>query len=335
MLMRENGRVIGLGVALVDHKIRNTTVSLPNKREELLQFVDKFGNLVIQAGGPIPNTLTAFLHISKNTSTRLFCCVGSDERGNLFRRSTDQRLGIPQSHIVKPTGIWVGIMNKHGEQIQALSYYGASEEVQIAKNELKGENNKLFITDISSCKLPNLFNQAEIALNQVIKDGGIFSLSLGGARPSSLNREYLLKILSSFKRPPDIVFGNKNELLFAEGTEDLNEAMNKAFPNSELLVITNGGQGSLVRFRGVIDQIPPFQIDRMIDETGAGDSYMGTTLALLTTISYKQWDHKNIRNIAQAASFASSLVIRNESSRLTQHQGDQTLRMFHDLMKHQ
>ena len=60
--MAENGRLIGLGLALVDHKIKNKVVCLLQNTDNLPFFLDENSSVThISAGGPICNTLTAFI----------------------------------------------------------------------------------------------------------------------------------------------------------------------------------------------------------------------------------------------------------------------------------
>jgi sugar/nucleoside kinase (ribokinase family) len=124
-------------------------------------------------------------------------------------------------------------------------------------------------------------------------------------------------------------------LLFTQNTNDFHVAMQTGFPDSELLVITKGSKGSQIRLRGTMISIPAYPIKKIIDDTGAGDSYMGIMVGLLSALPYKQWNEDIINKIALTASYGSSLVMQSESSHLTKSQSAETIQMYYQLTRNQ
>jgi hypothetical protein len=170
--MNEQGRIIGLGVPLVDYKIRKKSNVFPTKKDDLITLAETQKDVVKKVGGLMPNALISFIHMSDHPNVKLLSRIGNDERGMFLSKNIDQRLGSPQIDKIKPTGICVTTLDTDGRFIKNLSfsYPYAGEEVSVNPLEIQEYKNKLFITDIYSSKLPNMFQQAEIVLDQVIKD---------------------------------------------------------------------------------------------------------------------------------------------------------------------
>jgi sugar/nucleoside kinase (ribokinase family) len=314
--MQENGRLIGLGLALIDNKIRDPEVRLPMEHKNLPMFLDKQEKIEMQPGGTIPNALTAFLSFPKNRMVKLFCCVGEDKRGAIFVEHSKPELGIPQRNKFEPTGVWVTVKDKNNQTIDGGGYYGAGKTAIVSQLELREEKNNFFVTDIYTCKDLHLLDHAEATLSHVKKEGGLFVLSLGGAGSAGADREKLSQILTTFGTEPSIIFTNYNELTYLFENNNFNETLTAAFPNTRILVVTLGKEGSIVRFEGHISHIPAFQVKKVIDEEGAGDCFMGTFLGSLLSTPYKKLTQKEINHAAHVASYASSLVVQSSSARL-------------------
>lgn len=325
--MKVEGRFLGLGLAVVDYKVRQSgnLLTLPTNREALLSFLEdeivkKQRDFVLCAGGSISGAMNTFAALSEN-SFRLFASVGNDSHGEIYKTTTSVKLGIPQIIEGENTGIWVALLGEGGNP-QGLSYHGAGDKVRISKRELQEEKNSLFITDITSCKKEEIFNNLDDALRIVKKDQGIFALGLGGARPDGIPREKLLSIFSSFSLNPDMVFGNEQEFKYATGMQKIESVMDSGFPNSRLLIVTRNSQGVIIRFEGKYLTFPARLISpsRIIDQTGAGDAFIGTMLGYLYAKPYSSWTYIDVQKAADLACFASSLILQSKDSRLQDNQ---------------
>lgn len=311
--MIEEGRTIGLGLAYVDGKIYAPDVHLPSERSELPRFLDAHSEAVLSAGGAIPNTVTAFIRLANQPNITLLSCIGNDPRGKLYRDHLDVRLGEPQVSFKNPTGLWVGIYN-NGEIIEYGDFFGASVDLSVSREALQTSRNMMLITDVDACSTPQMRNQIEKTF-ETIDNNGLFALSLSGAN----NRPNADQALSFTAFDPNMVFGTDSELLRITPQSSLDDALRNGFSQSRLLVVTQREKGSIIRFEGQIFPIPRVHIsdEAIIDEGGAGDSYMGTMLALLSSIKYANWKNEDVVRAAHAASYASSLVIQSSQPRLT------------------
>lgn len=312
----EHSRFIGVGVSLVDYVFIGQDHGFPADRGEVLPYITTNRADVIRAGGPMPNTFTAISYMLKNRRLKLFHCVGPDSRGHLFQKETIPEIGLPQIHPIEPTGVWAGFISDSGKLRFGLSYYGAALKVRVTREDLAQEPNGVFVTDISSCKSDDINSQMDIILEQLDKDGGIFALSLGGARSSSLSTDKLTSVINSLKYEPQIVFSNVEELRYTTRIEEVDSAIWSLFPNARLAVVTDGENGSMIRFEDQILRIPALLTGNIKDETGAGDAYMGVMLGGLFNYPYKEWGANLIKRNGEAAAFAASRLVTTSSVRL-------------------
>ena len=79
----------------------------------------------------------------------------------------------------------------------------------------------------------------------------------------------------------DIVFANESELHSLYETSDFDTAVNALRNDVRLAVITRSEKGCLVVTREETDAVPASPIERMVDATGAGDTFDGAFLARL------------------------------------------------------
>ncbi len=310
--MFKEGRMIGLGLAYVDGKIYSSELHLPREAHNLPEFLDTYPEASLYPGGSIPNILTSLVMLSGNPNIKLLSCVGDDPRGKFYSQTLDRHLGQPQVSPKNPTGLWVGVY--HSGIVEHMEFFGASIDIVVSKRELQASRNNVLITDIDTCTIPQTRDQI-IQTLEVVEDDGIFILSLGGAN----KRDHINQSLSSLARPPEIVFGTASELSHITDQSNYEDSIHTVFPTSRLVVITQGEKGAMIRFGGQVFSVPARYLPReiIVDETGAGDCYMGTMLALLSGIRYRDWNTNDVIDAARIASYASSLIIQTAQSRLT------------------
>ena len=313
-----------MGVALVDFKILNPLIELPQHRKELPDFLDGYlGKSKISPGGTVSNILSTFIQFYSEQPVRLFYAVGDDLRGRMYTQQTDKRLGKPQVISGKPTGLWVTI--KDGSRIiKGLSYYGAAKEVVVPADELLTNRNVLFVADITGCKIPHVLSEIGHFLSQVDQDNGIFALNMGGAKPGRVTRDDLRTIINGLTLPPQIIFANESEITLLADTRDKDTYMKFPFLKNKLLVVTRGNQNVLIRFGNFFLEIPviPIPNKNILDEEGAGDAFMGIMLADLMKRPFEIWTVEDIARSAKIAVFGASLIMQTNNSRMTQKQVD-------------
>ena len=204
--------------------------------------------------------------------------------------------------------------------VEGLDLYGAVTDLSLGKAELESQKNGVLVTDVDVCKLPKVPEQIKKTLD-VLEDSGLFALSLVGSSPN----EDIQNVLSFTPRLPDLVFGNARELQFISGETDFNIGLRAVFPSAKLVVVTRADQGAGIRLNGEILNVSARVIpqERVIDETGAGDTFMGTMMASLLRNDVKDWRESHARRAADLAAYASSLVIQSMHSRLTHGMAEQ------------
>ena len=71
----------------------------------------------------------------------------------------------------------------------------------------------------------------------------------------------------------DLFFPNEKELLLLTGKTNIHEAIDSIKKYIKILAIKRGNQGSLVFYENNLTDMPPFLNKKVIDTTGAGDSF--------------------------------------------------------------
>lgn len=86
--------------------------------------------------------------------------------------------------------------------------------------------------------------------------------------------------IRSFLPLADIVKLSDDELEFVTGSKDEREAATQLLSsgNCKMLILTKGGSGSCVYTRGAAAFVPATPLERVVDTTGAGDSFIGSFL---------------------------------------------------------
>lgn len=325
--MTERIKVHGLGMAQMDYKITGDH-PFPVDEEDIFPFIDSADVRFKGPGGIVPNTLTAFSRIAPDAYLGLRVSVGEDENGRLIQATLPHLPGDVQVQANTHTDIWVGMMNEDGDLSDYRSKRSAGRHVK-ANRSGYGQN-ELFLTDVSSNRDPTVLQQSLEIIQAVKRRGGIYGLNLGGTMSRSLTNVALYTIFDAFDSDPDVIFGNAKEITTASGTPDLSSAIKNGFPNSRLLVATNGERGALIRAEGEIIEVGASQTT-VVDTTGAGDSYMGIFLAFWTRNPNAESQTTRLRNIARTASYGAGLVVGSPHSQLSLAQAESTLKFNNSL----
>lgn len=315
--MQQRGRLVGLGCAMVNEKIQKQGINFPKGRE-LYSFLDGQRDSIREVGGVTCNILSALTLYSPDMGVHLIACTGKDERGKFYQSKVRKRLGTLQKNPNEPTGIVVFAPNKENVVTRIDSYLGAAETVTIDKDEIE-QNNKLFISDLMTLRLPKVFKEADRMLLSVKKSGCNFFLNLAGLNPEIAPVKSVVAALTALKKEPDIVTGNEGELNCLTNSSDMPTLITQVFPNTRLLIITLGKNGSLVRFEGIKCYIPPYEIseDKTVDQTGAGDTFAGIMLGELYKKPYSRWSHGDVAKACITASYGASIVVQTTRFQLS------------------
>lgn len=336
MNIRESPRVIGVGTALVDFKAINPTQSLPTSYDGIPEFLSRQREVERSAGGSMATVMAILSRLMTSGNVIFLQRIGLDDNGEFYRQQTPVELsnGI-QVDIDHPTGVCIFAMTDGAQEVEQwpeVTFYGASDELEIPKGI--GAQGDVFITNVNAYRRFAPKVQIVDALREVADNGNVFIFRFSGIQHGTdekFDKGELTMLIAALPKPPDIIFANSLEIQYASGIDGVYQATHQAFPESRLMVVTNGARGSFVRFDGDVFEIPPVSISQseVIDTTGAGDSYMGVMLAALFTRPSIQWTNDFIISCAEIATYASGLIIQTLRSRLTEKQ----LMDLHDMIE--
>lgn len=322
--MSKNERFVGLGLAMVDEKIHRSGLHLPSSRE-LVPFLDTQSGAVREAGGVTPNIISSLTAYAPLNSANLLACTGNDIRGEFYRARTPNSLGTLQTAPEHPTGVVVSVINDEGVVYDRGRNLGAAEKVRVPKEDLE-DAKTLFLTDLTTIRLPGVFEQSDRILASLGR--GNFFLNLAGLNPAIAPREQLLSVLTALRRSPDIVTGNESEFTYLVDTKPDNVVQSalQTFPDTRLLILTLANNGSVVRFEDEMFEVPPCPVphNKVVDETGAGDTFAGIMLGALYTQPYSAWTRQHVQESCQTAAFGASLAVQTIRTRLTNDEMQRT-----------
>lgn len=317
----------GIGTALVDYKVINPTQPLPTSHEAVPAFLSIQNEVRKNAGGSMATAMVTLSELMPPGNVNFLQRIGLDSDGDFFREQTpiELRRGI-QTDISNPTGVCVFAVSEGGQKIDQwpeVTFYGASDDLEIPKGT--GQGGDVFVTNVNAYRRLSPKGEIVNALREVVDSDSIFVLRLSGIQHGTdekFDKKELDDLLDTLPKSPDIIFANAVELIHTSGIADVEEAIRHAFPESKLMVITNGAKGSLVRLNDKVLTIPPESVSRedVKDTTGAGDCYMGVMLAALFSRPTDQWTEDFVTSCAGIGTYASSLVIQSFDSRLTTDQ---------------
>lgn len=101
-----------------------------------------------------------------------------------------------------------------------------------------------------------------------------------------------------------------NELSWFTGIDDLDlaiEAFRKEY-NIDLIFLTLGKDGSKAYYKDICVTVPTFLEVACVDTTGAGDSFMGSSLSKVLEIGIDNLNEENLKDILLFANAAASIV---------------------------
>ena len=144
-----------------------------------------------------------------------------------------------------------------------------------------------------------------------------------------------LKKLRDVISRSDILIVNDEETMELSGESNLVLAIEKiASWGPKALVIKKGHHGALLYHEGTFFFAPAFPLKKVVDPTGAGDSFAGGFLGYLARES--EPDNKTMRNAIIYGSTIASFVVEDFSFKrlidLTQEQIDERFALFKDMV---
>ncbi|HLW06577.1 MAG TPA: adenosine kinase [Marinilabiliaceae bacterium] len=272
-------KVLGMGNALVDvlMQIENDNIlqelDLPKgsmqlvNKEMAAKVYEKAGQQgsIRASGGSAAKTIHALA--SLGIETGFIGKVGRDEWGNFFKNDMEISNITPiLLESDSESGRAMALISPDSERTFA-TFLGAA--VELSAQDLATDNfNGYHYFHIEGYLVQNR-ELIETALKLAHKNGLKVSLDLASFNVVEENLDFLRNMVSKYV---DILFANKEEAKsFTGGLED-EAALNWMAELSEIVVLKQGVQGSMLKYNNQIIKVAPVKVNAL-DTTGAGDLY--------------------------------------------------------------
>jgi sugar/nucleoside kinase (ribokinase family) len=301
----ESFDVCAIGNALVDviadagedflkaHKIAKGAMTLIDA-ERAAQLYDMIGPAVEMSGGAAANTVAGIASLGGHPA--YMGKVKADQLGAIFRHDM-HALGVhfatppapERRHDIQsvpmdrrggaPTGRCLILVTPDAQRSMS-TYLGAAIEFgpgdiqpDVVKNSqvtyLEG-----YLFDPEDAKKA-FFEAAKLAHQA----GRQLSLNLSDVFCVERHRAEFLELV---KNEVDILFANQNELLALYETKDLKKAIDRARAHCKIAVTTRSEKGAIIAAGAETIEIPAEPAAKVVDTTGAGDSFAAGFLYGLT-----------------------------------------------------
>ena len=272
-------KVLGMGNALVDvlMQIENDEIlqelNLPKgsmqlvNKEMAVQVYNKAGEKgsVRASGGSAANTIHALA--SLGIKTGFIGKVGRDEWGNFFKN--DMEISNITTLLLESdseSGRAMALISPDSERTFA-TFLGAAVELN-AQDLVEDSFIGYHYFHIEGYLVQNR-ELIEEALKLAHKNGLKISLDLASFNIVEENLDFLHSMVSKYV---DILFANKEEAKSFTGGLEGEEALNWMSELSEIVILKQGVQGSMIKHNNQITKVSPVRVNAL-DTTGAGDLY--------------------------------------------------------------
>ena len=276
--------LIGLGNAIVDiivnvedefleiNNLNKGSMNLisSNESKELLKNCKVIKQI---SGGSSANTVVCLAELGNNV--QFIGRVKNDKFGNFFSSDIKKSKAIfntPPTNQGSSTAHSIILITPDAQRTMC-TFLGASIEF-----EPKDINFSL-IKQSKYLYLEGYLWDSELAKNAFLEAAKIAQLSntkiilsLSDSFCVDRHRESFLELIANYV---NIVFCNEAEVLSLFKKDKLAKCQRDLSSLCELVIVTLGGNGSLIIHKNEIEEIKSFTKDKVIDTTGAGDIYAG------------------------------------------------------------
>lgn len=278
--------LVGLGNGLVDlqYEVDFTVIEELNLRRGEMLLVDSIkqtellkrfdtGSYNLCSGGSAANTLIAFSNLGgKGAYTTV---LGQDDFGDFYTNEFEQ-LGIllgAERYVAEPTGTCVVLITPDSERTMLTSLAAtANFGVKNINEEYIRRAKWIYIEGYKFSE-----NSSTEAIYHAVELAKKYDTRISVTFSDFFITKFFKNNLDFVVNNADLIFSNELEaqtFTGIESTEAAFEELARICPN---VVVTMGGEGSLVRWNGETYRIPAYPT-KPIDTTGAGDVYAGAFL---------------------------------------------------------
>jgi sugar/nucleoside kinase (ribokinase family) len=197
--------------------------------------------------------------------------VGEDETGSAYIESIGN-IGVSTAIVRKKTatGVSLILVTPDGERTMN-TYLGACRDFQpedldldrLARSRILHLTGYLWDTE-------NQRKAAEKAVETAKSKGITVSFDLADPFAVQRYRQNFLPFIPEFV---DVLFANREEMGLLTSTDCEEDCVAEALPLAPIVIMKNGAKGCYVCFSGRAVRVPTTAAKRVVDTTGAGDSF--------------------------------------------------------------
>ena len=273
-------------LARVDDKIL-TEIGAPKgsmtliDQEQAEKIYALMGSATEMSGGSVANTIANLANLGGKSA--YIGCVADDQLGRIFIRDM-QELGVdvvlPPINDAAPTARSYILISPGGERTMN-TYLGACMELNpshVSARAVAGAG--LVLLEGYIWDNPHGPATAGKAMRLAEENGVKVGLTLSDSYCVDRHRNTFVKAI---ERQVQMVFGNEKEIMSLLGTETFEDAQARVRELEPLFVLTRSEKGSVIvnNQTEVIQAAVP--VEKVVDLTGAGDSYIAGFLYGWTT----------------------------------------------------
>ena len=304
----------------------NKTIDVTALGELLVDFTQNgysaAGNPIMEAnpGGAPCNVLAMLTKLGKKCA--FIGKVGKDTFGDMLE-NTLKEVGIDTRGLKRDRRVHTTLAFVHTapDGDRSFSFYrnpGADanlEEKELHEDLIKSSRifhfGSLSLTD-EPCR------SATVKALQIAREAGCIISCDPNLRESlwpdlETAREQIAKGIAAC----DILKISDNEVIFMTGEEDLDRAaaiLLEKYPNIKLMNLTAGRSGSIAFYGGSIVREAGGHVDKVIETTGAGDTFCGCVLNCILEHGLEGLTENNLHEMLKYANRAASLIIQRKGA---------------------
>jgi sugar/nucleoside kinase (ribokinase family) len=281
--MQNTASIVALGHAIVDVLARadDAQVAALGLEKGTMALVDGerarglYAAITPEAhasGGSAANTAACIASLGGRV--RFVGKVADDELGRVFTndiRSAGVEYDTPPGPVTGPhTGRCLVLVSPDAEKTMCTDL-GAGATIEPADLHLEAiRAARVLYMEGYLCGPPDTTKTVHEAIAAARQAGTLVAFSASDPGWVAIQRDALLEVLDSV----DVLFANQPEALGLSGRGDLDGAVDALLESCPILAVTLGAAGCLVATRdGERARVPAVAVDKVVDSTGAGDSF--------------------------------------------------------------
>ncbi len=263
-----------------------------------------------KSGGSVANSVAVFASLGGQAA--YVGRVADDQFGRVFQhdmRSLGIDMRVPPAPAERSTARCYVLITPDGQRTMQ-TYLGACTELGLGDVDAGTIGQPgIVLLEGYIFDLPEGPDVARLAIETVRRQGGRVALSLSDTLCVERHRAVFRELVED---EVDIVFADEEEIYQLFATDSIDGVMSEASMLQGLFVVTRSEQGSVVINGDEFIRQAAFPVDKVVDTTGAGDTYTAAFLAGLVR-------GEPLERCARIASWCGARVIQQVGAR---YQGD-------------